>query len=51
MEEFVTPMAEAGIGMHEMFSGLVSAGFDANQALYLVGQYLKGMASPPAVGD
>jgi len=36
--------------MHEMFLAYIEAGFSEQQALYLVGQVLKAMFTPPTAG-
>lgn len=35
-------MAEGAVGLHELFTSLVKAGFTERQALYLVGQVMRG---------
>lgn len=35
-------IAEGAVGLHELFTSLVNAGFTENQALYLVGQAMRG---------
>lgn len=40
--EPLTPLVEAATQVHEYFCGLISAGFTEAQALYLVGQMLRG---------
>lgn len=50
-EEFTTPMQELGITLHEMFESIVKAGFTEKQALYLVGQAVRGSANPTPADD
>jgi len=37
-------LAESAIGLHEFYTSLVDAGFDEDQALYLVAELLSGQA-------
>jgi len=36
----ITQLAAAAVGLHELFTSFVTAGFSESQALYLVGQAL-----------
>lgn len=49
-EEPLTALGEGAAQMHEMFLAYVQVGFTEQQALYLVGQALKAMLSPPTTG-
>lgn len=36
----ITPLGMSAAGMHELYTSMVDAGFDAGQALYLLGVML-----------
>jgi hypothetical protein len=38
----LTQLAQAAVTLHELFLSLQSAGFSRDEALYLVGQRMKG---------
>jgi hypothetical protein len=50
MDEPMTELGESAVHMHEVFLSYVQAGFTEQQALYLVGQALKAMLTPPTAG-
>lgn len=39
-EDPITQLAAAAVSLHELYVSFTGAGFNDNQALYLVGQYL-----------
>jgi hypothetical protein len=41
----VSPLREAAVSMHELFSEYMRAGFNRKEALYLIGQQLHGVAA------
>ena len=40
-QDFISPILDAAIALHELFTTLVAAGFSEYQALVIVGTYLK----------
>jgi len=44
MEEQPLTLAEAAIGLHELYISLVSAGFSEDQAMYLVAEVVSSQA-------
>lgn len=55
-EDPMTPMAQAGVEMHEMYTSWVAAGFNRKEALYLVGKYVAATvaaqnSTPPDMDD
>jgi hypothetical protein len=46
-EDPITELATAAVSLHELFSAYVGAGFNENQALYLVGQLVAAAGRGP----
>lgn len=40
-EQMMTPLQEASVYLHEMYVALIEAGFDEDQALYLVSMMME----------
>ena len=40
-QDFISPILDAAIALHELFLTLTAAGFNEYQALIIIGQYLK----------
>lgn len=47
-EDPITQLAQAAVGLHELFTAYIGAGFTENQALYLVGQSISAATRGPA---
>ena len=47
-EDPITQLAAAAVSLHELYESFAGAGFNENQALYLVGQALAASVRGPA---